>query len=380
MIQSPNNSLDIQAWTKAWRFRCCPPDRILSREKGSKALKQHLRLCPWCKKDVDAGFHQSMPPPVDYRHAIRTPPKTGELWAVKENLEGWGEKGRYYNAPVVLVVEIPGSRVVSVLQIHDDIHFSGPGDLQLFPEFEGFAESWNRYSLCVDDLAFPLGSISPDKLNSLNGASPENMTAISQGSLLWFFRHMEVETGYFFARQSIAKLLSELEGAEVEIPKPAPAIPLWHYKNREELAQDLRSFSLQLPSQFPAGTSLLDTLALVTLPEERLPLAAADTTPSVNALVFTCSEGKIIEWATHQIEITLRERDAEQLLLAGKVVGLPFEYEEFLCWWKTNKRLHAPLPGTFGFIDGTFWATFFIGEDRDALQDGQLIIRVLRKG
>lgn len=65
---------------------------------------------------------------------------------------------------------------------------------------------------------------------------------------------------------------------------------------------------------------------------------------------------------------------------AGELWDLPFEYEEFLCWWRAANRLHPPLPGSFGLRDGTFWGKIFFAEDRKDTKDGQLIIRFLRKG
>lgn len=341
-------------------------------------MKQHLKLCPWCRNDIDARIHQFMPPHTDYRYTKIRPLEAGELWSVKDSLSGWGEKGRYYNAPVVLVIDVPDKQLVSVLQVHDDIHLSGPGDLSLFPDIEGFAEKWNRYSLSIDDLAFPLGRISPEKLHDLQSEFPENSFEIEQGSLLWFFRNMEVESGYFFARQSIEKLLLRLESTQDETPQTSTS-PLLRYANATELTSDLRRLSLQFPSQLPESMPLFDTLAFAAIPDILLPLAAADTLPTVNALVFTCSGGKIQECITHRIEITLQETQGEKLLLAGKSLDPLFKYEEFLCWWKTDTEMQPPLPGTSGFKDGTFWATFLFADDRHNVKEGRLIIRILRK-
>ncbi|MFP7756194.1 hypothetical protein ACLG6S_16380 [Thermodesulfobacteriota bacterium B35] len=71
---------------------------------------------------------------------------------------------------------------------------------EMTPELGRHLEPWNRYFVRSADLFLRLGRVSPQCLESVRQAEQASIQEIEIGSLLWFFRHMEVETGFMMTR------------------------------------------------------------------------------------------------------------------------------------------------------------------------------------
>lgn len=368
-----SNNFDHEAWCAAWRTRCCPPDRVLWAGSASAELAAHLESCPWCRLDASQPMVEAPLPALPIIDATTVSPRAGELWAVKPELGGWGEKSRYYNPPLVLVVDDRHERMVSVLQVYDDANFAGPGDVPMLPVTEGFVESWNMYSLCKEDLALPLGTVTPEILAACRATASTPAADIEPGSLLWFFRNMEVETGFFFARKAIAKALSA-EGTEQETIEVHQQLEPEPPEERRplDIVSQLRRLSLHYEGPVGSAGELSEILCRTTLPDDRLPLAAADLRQMVQSLVFTIEGDQVTECAVRRFEVNIAEMKDSVLLISGILRDEPFVYDEFFCRWQTPARLLSPIPGQFGCEDGTVWATFEgegldLGRERSSL-------------
>lgn len=374
-------TIDRESWQRAWRSRCCPPDNVLHAAGKSADLASHLDVCPWCRQAAEEpplGFS------LDTSFVVKDAavhPQAGEVWVVNPGLGGWGEKARYYSAPVVLVVEETGDGIVMVMQMYDDDHFSGPGDVPLQLDFHGFVETWNRYSLSADDLVAPVGRVSEEVLIACRGtAAVVEGGVIEQGSLLWFFRNMEVETGFFFARQAMAKLVSNVSERDEDV---GPAVE--NSARGQLLDQPLSvvrdqvvDLGLQCRISVSEDLTLADILAATVVPDDALPLAAADGKDMLSAIIFTCRYGTISEYSISHFDINHLDLQDSTLLVGGVFAEIQPDFDEFFCWLKTATGLMNPIPGSCGSTDGIFWAAFDIRDLEKPPNKSDIILRYIR--
>jgi hypothetical protein len=366
---TPADQGNLITWKRAWRLRCCPPETILMAEKISPELANHLLTCPWCKADREDSKILDYPEIIP-ACAEQQDPQTGELWSITDDQAGWGEKNRFYLPPLVLLIEKHACHV-TVMQIYDDATLSGPGDISLEPHYEGFAETWNRYILQIEALGSCWGRIPNALLDAITSDTSANEASIEQGSLLWFFRNMEVETGYYFARQSIAAIIAA-EETEDE--------PLLKYSNAAELIVDLSHLKLRLETQIDDTMNLPDVLARIDLCPDHLPLAAADDRQSLIALQMFIKKGKIVECAPQTCMIMDLNIIEGKVMVSGYCLD-PVEQESqlFFLWWKIGADFYPPEPEEYGFEQGTFWATFTIDSSAEEIGGGTLVVRCLRQ-
>lgn len=372
-----SSARDNSAWKRAWRMRCCPPDVELYESKEAGALAAHLQICPWCRADKAEILPASSFAEAGAGQFPRRPPRAGELWLVKPECGGWAEKDRYYNGPVVLVIDDSDKKMVNVLQIYDDDYFRGPEDVPLGrePGWEpaGFAEPWNRYSLCGDDLAFRLGEVSPAVLDKCRAATHQaSPFAVDQGSLLWFFRNMEVETGFYFARQSIAKVLGETGETRQEQSCRSISIA------SGEVVRQLHRLALQCKKSLPDDVAPLDVLAYCSLPDDRLPLAAADTSQSSFALVFIFEAGRLESYTISTFILHQTAIRGNSLLVSGTLPDEKVDFDEFHCWWERKGKMMPPDQGSSGCADRVFWATFSQAEPIKRQEKYEIVIRCIK--
>jgi hypothetical protein len=365
--------IDNNAWKRAWRMRCCPPDAVLYASEDAGMLNAHLEICPWCRADQTDGLPVPSFAALCPVNSTSILPGTGELWLIKAELGGWGEKVRYYNGPVVLVIEDFDEKMVNVLQIYDDDYFKGPEDVPLGNDLAGFAEPWNRYSLCRDDLVLKLGEVTRDVLETCKAATKGPSTEIEQGSLLWFFRNMEVETGFYFAQQSIAKVMKNME-ADRNNNKTA----WFDTVSSSQLLLQLQHLTLQCNEPLPADASTLDVLAYCSLPDDRLPLAAADTKKTGFAIVFILGSGSLESYSTCTFELHQTDVDGNSLMVSGTVPEEAVDFDEFHCWWKTDGKMIAPVQGQSGYANKVFWATFSREESFEPQDNYEIVIRCIK--
>ncbi len=258
------------------------------------------------------------------------------------------------------------SAAVQVVQTFGDDFFLGPGDVSLDNNVSGFAECWNRYVLRKSDLEFALGRVSEKRLarirQELDGESGADAD-IEPGSLLWFFRQMEVETGFYFASGSVAGLL-ETDPAEPVIVAP------------QTLHDDLKVLPL-VPPASPQDMSVETVLARTVPADELLPMAAAGAEPAgIPVLLFTVRQGRIVGARVTGADITVQTGEAGVLHISGVCGFAAMPEDRWIFRWQTDAWSVAPLPGQYGFEDGVFWASFPVDGLRDPAE-GELVIRVL---
>ena len=202
------------AWLLAQRMRCCPPDDILFGDvEKDKALEDHLQDCQSCRQarlDFPDGINMQLPKIKNKKNSL----SPGELWSISPDMRGWGEKNRYYNPPVVLITADAGGYGFTVVQTYCNMLLAGKDDIALngeANELTGFAQPWNRYTLHRKNLGIYLGRVSEPCLQEVILALDNEPEEVKPGSLLWFFRHMEVETGWYFSQQAFPVLMDAYE-------------------------------------------------------------------------------------------------------------------------------------------------------------------------
>lgn len=366
MNNSKEDARITGAWIFAWRMRCCPPDTAPTGELTSE-LKRHLEICPFCRSEREAPLPEIQLDFFADHPAEKRLPRVGELWSVANNLGGWGPKQRYYSPPVVLVTALADQRAVNVVQTFGDNFLAGPDDLLLDNDIMGFAEPWNRYTLDIKDLGNCLGTVSAAFITRLQETFAQETVAPTPGSLLWFFRQMEVETGWFFAEQSIAGLLEA---------KEAVSAPTLLYISVDTLLSDLKSLPVTI-FDAPRCDRPEDILANTMPADDLLPLAAADVEPrTISILLFTAEQGRIRSVKAVTGHVTLQYEQDSLLLVSGLCEACPGRDCEWMFRWKSRGASLEPLPGQYGVEDGVFWAVF----STDGLHDpdqGELIVRII---
>lgn len=365
-----NRSIDeariAETWLLAWQLRCCPPDAVLTGELTDE-LRQHLEICPLCSRERAEAL-----PPVRLNldpdgMAEKQQPEPGQLWSIQPSLGGWGPKQRYYNPPVVLITGLAGADGVNVVQTSGAVELAGPDDLLLDNGLSGFAEPWNQYTLQTPYLQTCLGRISEQLSTRLRKLSDETPPAPKPGSLLWFFRQMEVETGWYFAEQSLTDLLGDIEKTSL------PSLPDIH---TNKLLADLQ----QLPVIIPDidCTALPEDILARTMPaDDLLPLAAAELKPQmIRMLLFIMEQGKMHTAEMISADVTLMDRQESTLHISGCCRSDVPDDAVWIFRWQSDSWSVKPLPGQYGASDGVFWAIFPL-TDIAAPEQGELIVRIL---
>ena len=213
------------AWQTAFELRTCPDNTTLHVADPDENLKKHLAICHVCRDKREMN--------QDERDAWRTLRETfagavmkpgrgtekqvGQVWTVKKEFGGWREDGRYSRPPGVLLLEkIEGTSGWRVAQLYFDKQMMGDGDIALDEQY-GFAETWNCYSLKDDRFDLFLGVIPTNDLNQVLAVSFAVHESAPEGSILSFFRSMEIEVGAFVAVPAVAELVVEWEGVAEEV-------------------------------------------------------------------------------------------------------------------------------------------------------------------
>ncbi len=364
------------SWRTAWRMRCCPPDNFLYGE-NTRELTEHLQLCPWCREERDSSENSPNFPVIQRMEAEKKKvfPEVGQLWSLKQSLGNWGPKGRYYFPPLVVIIEVTATSV-TVFQSYGDMDMAGSDDIPFQTDLVGFSQPWNRYSLLIDDLDICYGQVSCNPGEDF--PSPENVSeqTAETGSLFWFFRQMEVETGYFFASQAIPSLISEYAEDHAEI-SDNPLTPF--NDNLERMGSRFLNLGLVLPDPLSLQDSAIDLLFYVRAPDDFLPLAAADSnTESEYALTFTLQNEKFTGVKSTGMQITLWRHDGPSLYISGNLTETIQGNLHIFFRLNTKNQHFDPVPGEYGIEKDFFWALFHV-EDAD-LTKGECIVRIITDG
>jgi len=334
-----------------------PPDDL---------LRGHLELCPWCRETLELPMIPSPEPATP--DSPKMPPIPGRLYTLSPKLAGWGPKSRYYNPPVVLILSCPDEHSVFVCQTYSDLGFAGPDDILLGDVFTGFAQPWNCYTLMQNNLETSLGDIDLQIVEMVRQRIDQDMFSPQPGSLFWFFRQMEVETGYYFSSMAVAFLMAKYE---------SNLISLLIETDSSKIVQDLQHLPIRLATNELAEISPIDVLFWAEPDPQQLPLAAADT-ETTPALVFLLKNGKIEAAEALPISISFCEYANGRMVMTGSAAFTSPGGRNWLFRWQTADSLIEPLPEHSGYDGTLFWVTFSLTPDQ-AAPPGRLIVRLLQE-
>lgn len=199
---SVDRSLQQLALQLASQHRTCPEDAILFSENPDSELNAHLKSCLACrdrKKNHPAGT-------PDMQEAFRvlksrfSPPSPGEpvpgqIWKLMRRIAGWGPNNRYFNPPLVLVLQKESqSGEFRVSQVYSDDLLMGPDDVWLGNGL-GFAQPWNIYAVNRRDLEMQLAAVDNGILLEFNPQRLSLPRELPSDPIIRFFRQMEKEVG-----------------------------------------------------------------------------------------------------------------------------------------------------------------------------------------
>jgi len=222
------------AWQAAFELRTCPDSDTLHVSEPDEHLKKHLAICHVCreKREMNTNernawkFMKDKFADITMKPGAGTEKQPGQIWTLKRELGAWREDGRFIKPPTVLLLEkIEGTSGWRVVQLYHDRLMMGDGDVALDERY-GFAETWNCYSLKGDRLDKCLGTVKTEQLQQVLSASVTAFEPAPAGSILSFFRTMEIEVGSFMAVPAVAELMEEWEGAKEEVFELVPGLKL----------------------------------------------------------------------------------------------------------------------------------------------------------
>ncbi len=355
----------LVAWQTVWRSRCCPPVDVLDRDQGREALRQHVDLCPWCRDALNSGaFKAAASLSEKIRHLSRSTslptPSPGMIFFLNPELGGWGRGGRYVTPPSVLVISPPQKSLekslVTVAQISAFPPFAGPGDIPLGNGLHGFAQAWNVYRL--DPSAFFM--LSADTGDASANAVMEAMIdqvdegGPEPGSLIWFFRHLELETGKFISTKSCFRT-----------PDRCDLL----YISSSQLASDLSQLGFRVSEDITEDSSPDHIILMAQPPDNMLPMAAAGGGDEENfetsALLFHMEQGRVTGVDAVQVTLTFSDYTDGIYRVTGRLAS-PFTetVEQADLHWlmriDTEQGSLQPIPGMSGSHGNMFWAAFNI--------------------
>lgn len=328
-----------QAWDLAWQTRFCPPDEIIFKHPLDGEAEAHLKSCPGCRRR--RMLDESSPPWRELFRAMQSraapeakpeDPRPGQIRSLHSSLAGWGPKERYYNPPVVLILDAARSlpNGVLVAQCYHDPTFMDQSDDVRIGEAR-FAEPWNIYTIHCKDLGPVQGMAGEEPLRQVKSLSQTSSPELPPWSPKFIFRQMEIELGCFFSAGSVIALMEEYDKAGAASQGPGlavaasplaevrgPARPDWETQSAEDLSHHLRELDLKVP---PASwASKPADLYFMSEPlEQKMDLAAADADLArlVPVLAFRMRQGRpvALEYLSAQLMDLIR---SPQLILGGR--------------------------------------------------------------
>ena len=341
----------------AKQYRQCPPPDIVRDPLQQDQNTLHFSICPYCSTDLssDIPFWDKLSQMIVKKYSKTTiiepdiPILPGQFRRIKTGLAGWKD-GFYYSPPLILVLESNESQsnTALVAQTFHDITLAGPEDLILSAEQTGYGElfvqCWHIYTLKADYLEPPSGQINPDIFNAVKRMT-KNPNDLPDWALMpapltehdprKYFRALEVETGYFFTSQSVARLIEDLEH------QPIPMV----YSSPDEVIQALNEKNDGIFCPVSVDT-IEQALAAVELPEEYYPLAAADKDKKTIAAKFIFIQNqKIMDLKGAEAEIYSVTPVSGGVAVSGKIHGLPENPDQsfFLCSLFSEDHTKASL-------------------------------------
>lgn len=209
------------AWQTAYELRTCPDSETLFASQPDENLQRHLDICHLCREKREMQQDEQSAWSAlrgKFASLAMTPgsgsdKQAGQVWTINSKFGGWREDGRFMKPPAVLLLEkIESTSGWKVSQLYSDKRLMSGGDVALNESF-GFAQSWNCYSLKDDRFDKFLGAVKPEELKQVLAASVAAHEPAAEGSILSFFRSMEIEVGAFVAVTAVEELVDEWEEA-----------------------------------------------------------------------------------------------------------------------------------------------------------------------
>lgn len=219
------------AWQTAFVLRTCPDKHTLLVADPDDNLKRHLSICHVCREKRTMPQHEwdaskslfdkfaskAMKP------GIGTDKQEGQVWTIKGEFGGWRKDGRFIRPPsVILLGQVAGTPTWRVAQLHNYDQLVGNGDVTL-DERCGYAEAWNCYSLKSDSFDKCLGVVKSEELQQIHAASVTTHDLAPDGSVLSFFRKMEIDIGTFVTAPTEGAML---ENSIEEVLELMPGLKL----------------------------------------------------------------------------------------------------------------------------------------------------------
>lgn len=342
MAHCPDDVITLRlAWQEALRVRGCPPEDVLGGEPVLENLRAHLNACPWCEDEREdlKALGRCMPKSRETRELALSwasgQAQLGDVVRIAPSLSGWGPKSRFYNPPLVLLLEAlkePAS-AFRVALVHDFPDLAGPWDVQVAPGV--FAETWNTFA-CLSlhwdcrILQAPASVLeevrrraqNPSRAFLSGDASADN----PRGAFLSAFRRLEMEVAAFFAQRVLQDLMDHYETTVSAALDP-------FLKDPEAFRTAFGSW-LQLDIQADPS---LKTLLTAPWAEAFLPMAAASQEKILSVRIVRLQEsGPVLEPAT--AELTICEATAQGFVVGGKVLKNFSEAAEMHAVWLVSGR------------------------------------------
>jgi hypothetical protein len=312
-----NEELKLKlAWQSALEQRTCPDSDILYAEIIDDNLRKHLSYCDVCRenramqleeKTAWQGLLGKMSEQA-IKPARETEKQEGQVWTLKKTRHCCQEDGRYFQPPAVLLLgkaEKNRKTVVwNAAQLYEDKRLMAGGDIPLDDIF-GFAEAWNCYELNEELLDLCFGCVKQDELKLVIAASVTSHEPAQEGSILSFFRSMEIEVGKYVTLSAVDTLVDELSNNEVFLQNIIGSLA--------EVYQKLSG--LRLPE---FANSLIDLISGTTDPNGISPVVASTSTPLSVNIVIRQIDGTI---AIRTVGATLTDNNWEDgdYYVAGKL-------------------------------------------------------------
>jgi hypothetical protein len=232
-IQNDDIKLKL-AWQTAFELRTCPDNKTLHASDQDENLNRHLAICHVCRdkremqqdeRDAWKTLKENFAT-LTMKPGIGTDKQAGQVWTIKREFGGWRDDGRYIKPPSVMLLEkVDGTSGWRVAQLYSDTRLMGSSDVTLDERY-GFVETWNCYSQKEDRFDKCLGGVKHEELKQVLAASVASHEPAPEGSILSFFRSMEIEVGAFMAVPAVAEMVEEWERATEEVFELIPGLKL----------------------------------------------------------------------------------------------------------------------------------------------------------
>jgi hypothetical protein len=292
------------------------------------------------------------------------------IFFMNPELGAWGRGGRYITPPCVLVISMPEKSHITVAQISEARLFAGPGDIPLGNGLHGFAQSWNIYRVNPADFFMLSADTGDASVNSLieAGMDLSDEKGPDPGSIAWFYRRLELETGQFISKRSLCSYPSGHDPVHI---------------SSDTLVHDLTGLGFHIPDGLTEDSPADEIILMAQPPEASLPLAAAgggDDGINTAALLFNISRGRVTEVTNYPVNLTFSELAGGLYRITGRLLPpVPDRIRKARLQWlfriDTEAGRLQSVPGMSGSQGSMFWAAFHI-PGAEMVRPHDIIIRI----